>query len=842
MAAGEGGPGDSVLAVHAVTVVGESAWLGYARYHGYPTYPGADRGEKDAFVRMAASPPAVADYCTAWLGKNRDDWENGIVPAAELESLVSLAAEAFDESPEAVGAPMDLVLHLLVNESDPAHRAYAAVIEGFLPHLAALIGPPRLDLAPRDVRISLERIDVAATSCTVDAGTGEDLGRLSVLDGELETLANASIPESEVNRAQQAFTSAVMALFDELQAGSTDGRHVYACTKSGSIMARGMLETLAVTWGVRVTRGVKTIMTGPNHLLIRPGGQEFSHLAASRSHVRRAFSRAVAAMALADGSVEKAIYREKLGLFLDVETENGELGPLCRLSDAGKLLARRNLPEDNLLDSACAGVLERAGQRGGAERALQLRRLVRLWSDNQLWAINGVPELVLHGAGHGEAVDRNLANVCAPLLDQGTLTVEDVFTLACTAWLHDWGHAPSHPEKAAPTSPNEIRDLHGLLTQRRLAGQDHRDLHGLPPDVAARVGALAAHHQGWTSCSEQPPDPGVAENAETRYNIGTCSFDEELARLEHALAREEPGTRPAGRPTAGPYEDPGTAAEPDRNQLLLALFRVCDATDVGVHRVPDANVLPSKLVDLWLAELADKYAPSHVGSHFDRAAVRDILEGTFAEAKDFLVEYTEAPEKWSEAKTERLFEEIENAQKGAAPSAFVTAELQHLRKRLETLKDQYRYYERHRRVWLTCLAVQRSTEPDFNFDIVPYVMENPLPPPGKSGSRALDRSRAKAEQAHHGVSIDMYREIGLDFEVAVAAKGQRPTLKTAKDTKSRAKDPIRQYLERAGLRLAPAQLIDAPADARLRVAGSATDMAGQLLGFAETGAGTASDE
>lgn len=803
MAAAECEPRGPVLAVHAVTTVGQSAWGDYKTHHNLSA------GQKDVFVRMTGSAPAVDAYCTAWLEKNRADWEEkGMVPAAELESLAALAAEVIHESPEAAGAPIDMVLHLLVNESDPEHLAYAVVIEAFLPHLAALIAPG-LNLAARDVRISLERIDVAAPSRTTDADTGIDLGRLSVLDGNLETLANASIPEADVNRAQQTFTSVVMALFEELQSGSADGRHIYACTKSGSIMARGMLETLAVTWGIRSTRGVKTVMTGRKRKLTRPGGQEFSHLAASRSHVRRAFSRAVAVMALADESMETAIYREKLGLFLDVETANGELGPLCRLSDAGKVLARRNLPEDNLLDSACAGVLERAGQPGGTERALQLRRLVRLWSDNQLWAVNGVPELVLHGAGHGEAVDRNLANVCAPLLEKGRLTVEDVFTLACTAWLHDWGHTPAHPDKAAPTSPNEIRDLHGLLTQRRLAGQDHRDLHGLPPDVAARVGAIAAHHQGWTSCSEQPPDAVLARNSAARYNIRACSFAEELAQLTQTMTGEGAGTQTGGKATATPYQDPDSAAEPQRNQLLLALFRICDATDVGVHRVPDANVLPSKLVDLWLAELADKYAPSHRGSDVDRAAVRDILDKTFGEARDYLVEYADSPEKWSADKTERLFADIAKAQESAAPSAFVTAELQHLRIRLETLRAQYTYYERHRRVWLTCLAVRPSTETGFDFDIVPYVLNNPFPPPEKSGSLALDKSRSDDEQAHHGVSLDMYREIGQDFITSVAGKGPG-TPKDAEDAKSRAKHPIGQYLQRAGLRLAPAELIDAP--------------------------------
>ena len=204
---------------------------------------------------------------------------------------------------------------------------------------------------------------------------------------------------------------------------------------------------------------------------------------------------------------------------------------------------------------ACAALLERAGE---PQLAAQLRALVDHWVTQRLWAFNLAPELVAHDDRHSERVDHLLATLLLPLVAEKAIVPDEVFLLSCAAWLHDWGHVGAHLGNGFVTHPIDVRSLHGLLTDARL--RDFPQLHGLDLAIAAKVGVLAAHHQGWTSCDDTPATPDeVTRDALTRFDVAPATLDRDAC-------------------------DAGL--EPGRARLLLALLRVADAADVGVHRAP----------------------------------------------------------------------------------------------------------------------------------------------------------------------------------------------------------------------------------------------------------------
>lgn len=261
------------------------------------------------------------------------------------------------------------------------------------------------------------------------------------------------------------------------------------------------------------------------------------------------------------------------------------------------LLADIDLARSSDYSSACADLLER---RGFPEDAQRLRGATQYWIQQRLWDANFVPEMVLHNEAHSAAVDRNVASLCEPLLDikKGRPIDElDLLVLALAAWLHDWGHASATADGSAiATNPIDVRNFHGIFTAARLAGGATEDERheiderfagkGLCGDVykkgedwlAKDVALLCAHHQGWTSCGNQPPRVKSIEDPDSlkikkknKPGFEVLSFDEDHAQ------------KVDGRDLS-PLK---LQADLDRAHLRLAILRVADAADVGVHRVPD---------------------------------------------------------------------------------------------------------------------------------------------------------------------------------------------------------------------------------------------------------------
>jgi hypothetical protein len=194
------------------------------------------------------------------------------------------------------------------------------------------------------------------------------------------------------------------------------------------------------------------------------------------------------------------------------------------------------------------------------ERATDLDRLVTHWWTQRIWAPNLVPELVVHDERHAEAVDRLLMQICRPLVLRGKLSLDDVYVLSCSAWLHDWGHVGAPFESWFPQEAVDVRRLHGLLTKELLA-PEYFGMHGLERATAKRVGVLSAHHQSWTSFGRGPAE----------HQIKTVTGAGE--RWTNAPTLDEDAQ--------GAFDSLASA------QLLVALLRLADGADAGVHRVPD---------------------------------------------------------------------------------------------------------------------------------------------------------------------------------------------------------------------------------------------------------------
>ncbi|MDR2252524.1 MAG: HD domain-containing protein [Bifidobacteriaceae bacterium] len=266
-------------------------------------------------------------------------------------------------------------------------------------------------------------------------------------------------------------------------------------------------------------------------------------------------------------------------------------------------------------ESACADLLER---KGYPLAAAELRRLIAWWLQQRIWHYkNYVPEMVLHDDVHSAAVDRNVASFCEPFLapaaapESAPLSAEDVFALAVTAWLHDIGHASmtygpaGEPRRAS--NAFDVREFHGIFSADRLLSPkiDDRSLHGLDdiaktlhyPQLLGKVAALSAHHQGWTSCDAQgvqnKPDlfddtllrPDYSDRADTFLENGPfiSSFDTDAIQMAHLADAT----------------DEDKQAHIEALHRLLAIIRLADAMDVGLHRAPNTTTQDAIRTDLF---------------------------------------------------------------------------------------------------------------------------------------------------------------------------------------------------------------------------------------------------
>lgn len=246
------------------------------------------------------------------------------------------------------------------------------------------------------------------------------------------------------------------------------------------------------------------------------------------------------------------------------------------LNRLGMTLYRRHAAKGRTPYSATWGLLKEQGTEESNKAAKRFRELLNHWARSDLFGSNQVSELVAHTESHCEAVDRNVASVTRPLLAAGTLSVGDVFNLGVAAWLHDWGHSgagfSTDRDLARIQDPGDIRDVHGILSADRI-----RSMHsatGLFESERVVPALLAAHHQGWTSAGDAEPTLKAAlTGLPPRFWSLTSDISEAQrdGRLEERDARQVP--------------------------LLVAIFRVCDAADVGVHRAYYVDVIEDRIAD-----------------------------------------------------------------------------------------------------------------------------------------------------------------------------------------------------------------------------------------------------
>ncbi len=472
------------------------------------------------------------------------------------------------------------------------------------------------------------------------------------------------------------------------------------------------------------------------------------------------------------------------------------------------LLADVQLARSGDFTSSCAELLERRGRHGEARK---FRELTRYWVEQRLWDANFVPEMVLHNEVHAAAVDRNVASLCEALLDAGELDDVDLLVLAAAAWLHDWGHASARNGDAFPTNPVDVRNFHGLLTRARLRNEEPRHrlrelaelgvcgrvYQGRPSDFVDDVALLCAHHQSWTSCDATSPRQPKREDPAALPTGDEAKTDGFLVRSFY----EDYGDFAAGRTTyfgARRLKGSGSGVDPDRQreldraraQLRLAILRLADAADVGVHRVPDHLTQQSasheledayldrqkKLTDYALMFRGDPlpvkykttidYAIDRVGkarTKVDEAA-REGRWFTEDELKDFLTFKRDATQDVLDGG--RLEEEV-------AELDFVLRLAQESYRYAMHMVRQRAFYDEHEGVRLA-LPVLRAKN-NGHFELFVYVIPNPPFLPKRSSRPARNRARRAFIFARNMIA----REYGYVIE-------EDGTQKPAKDMSSRA--------------------------------------------------------
>jgi len=404
---------------------------------------------------------------------------------------------------------------------------------------------------------------------------------------------------------------------------------------------------------------------------------------------------------------------------------------------AGSLIELGNQPKP--LYSATQRMLARSGP-DAAEFACRLDELLVGWAKSDLFGANLVHELVLHGISHCEAVDRNVASLCEPLLEDGLLDPVDVFDLAVSAWLHDWGHSGMPLAEPAELGnlllPTEIRETHGVISAYRI--DQNRETSQIKRTEAPRIRTICAHHQGWSSITvddpDEPPKAGVGETHSIRV-IGTRSLLEDwqdfgkTAPLRNYEATTTSCDRVVGEwlPCLSEDEKPAFA----RLQLLVALFRIADAADLGLHRVPVLDEDAQRERCLEEARLG-------ILTQLRRGAEDQF---NLEDARAF-VAYSKEELRLSKGRMSKPARERVNADKHRSHKEYV-----------DHCVAQMVYYQRHKLVRGAYLTMTRESDghDTARYKITAYVIPNP---------DATDIAELPGLRAGWAVEEDIRRELG----------------------------------------------------------------------------------
>jgi len=489
------------------------------------------------------------------------------LPHPELDGLLAIV-----EGYGARRAISALEVFVLVDQNDPRHDGAVRLLQEWVTRIGRGLV---VDSSPLGNRLQLRTIEVGHTTA--------DGTQVSVLDEK----SIGALSVSDAHAAEQKFIEQVAR---ELSAPTVDAQAFYSI-KTGSSLAKHSLAQAAIlaeatqrsTFGAGtkgstagglprrarpLLRGVDA--TGAVHAL----GPFSVASQVSHSGLHHRFNRAVT-LSLTDTMThdEKVmvIDQESLGGYL--EESSTTPGELVVTQSAWRLVEAYDV-YDGAPFSACVSLLYRRGAFGFASR---LAWLIEHWHRNRIWRTNLAPEMVLHDEVHSQAVDRHVASIVEPMLAARTFTAEEVYHLALAAWLHDWGHASGGTVGLAPVAPKDVRDLHGILTARRVKVEELQNHHELDEVEAKWVAVLSAHHQGWTSSDDEMP--ATSRGAEL-FGLWALPFKSDF---ENAFA-----TR--GVALAQAFE---------RAQAMLAVLRVADGADVGKHRVPHRLGLMGSNVDEW---------------------------------------------------------------------------------------------------------------------------------------------------------------------------------------------------------------------------------------------------
>ena len=257
--------------------------------------------------------------------------------------------------------------------------------------------------------------------------------------------------------------------------------------------------------------------------------------------------------------------------------------------------------------------------RRAAELADTLAANTLDWTNQRLWSLNLVPEIVNHDDRHVARVDQLAMQLAAELLDNGVLEPDDIYVLSCAAWLHDWGHAGARFGTGFPIHSLDVRALHGLLSARLV--QDEQDRVQIARNLAraellrSRVGLLVGHHQSKSCCGDGRIDLGL-QLAAMRFGCQVKTLQDDL---QNTGWTSDEGLRKA--------------------QILLGILRIADGADLGGHRVPfhrlDAGGAAESAGRTYvegvsrrvLAMTSDRLRPhTHIGPVSDVAErLRDLL-------------------------------------------------------------------------------------------------------------------------------------------------------------------------------------------------------------------------
>ncbi len=495
---------------------------------------------------------------------------------------------AFAEADPAFGLSTELrcqrvVLHLLVDPHDIAQRPSRAVLQAWL--------AARNELDPNGLRIELEEHDV------------------SIVDAEGRAVSALNRDASFENRLDilQAAEHRMVEVASDLLAQSTRTEPWFVNTRPGTALAKHALAQampLALAKQAAVA-GAAAALAGGAPSEVR------SHLPpASILDVTGSSLRLFEIPALVSPSALHHRFDLAVRAAHDAVSPSHEIAAMIRTSALQGFLVPRgdhrevsgsawsaveSLPYlEGPVVSACAELLARQGSLTDRMLGERLRRHVERWHLTGLFRKNLVPEIVLHDEAHAQVVDRHVAAILEPALSSGRVDARFVYLTALAAWLHDWGHASGGTVDASPTFSSHVRALHGPLSARRI--RDDEGLLsaqlGLDPEEREIVALLAAHHQSWTSCDHQRHDADRSEQALAfEHGLPVESFDTDVENASHRLVTQ--GLRPLDR---------------DLVQSMLAVVRLADGADLGLHRTPHLLTPATILADAWGAAYSQTMA------------------------------------------------------------------------------------------------------------------------------------------------------------------------------------------------------------------------------------------